>query len=241
MNIKVSIIVPVRFRADLTRACLDSILEYTKDYELILVQEGVDEKLTKLLKSYNVKFAQNKKPKGFAGAMNTGLKMAKGEYYCFLNNDTVVVPGWMDEMMKAFEDADVGLAVPTFHATQHAQNPDNNGGQQFDYVDNPFLVIGVCYLVPRTVIDDIGKWDEEFGLGGGDDNDFNIRVLRAGYKIVIARRSYIYHYGSASFRELFDNNLVKANTHAKKQLELFEKKYPDYEVNRDELNVTYDK
>lgn len=237
---KVSIIIPIRYRIDLTEACIDSVLKYTKDFELILVQEGVNEEMTKLLKSYGTKFAQNKKPKGFSGALNTGLKMAKGDYYCFLNNDTVVIPGWMDEMLKLFEDRELGLVAPTFNATQSFQSPDHNGGQEYNYVDNAFMIIGVCLLIKKEVIDKIGNWDESFGLGGGEDNDMCMRVLKAGYRMAIARKSFIYHYGSASFRELFGNNMAKANTHSKKQLKIFEEKYPDLEVNRKELNITYD-
>ena len=65
----ISIIVPIRYRADLTRVCIDSILNYTNiSYELILVQEGEDEEITNLIKSYKVKFTQNKESKGFAAA-----------------------------------------------------------------------------------------------------------------------------------------------------------------------------
>ncbi len=64
----VSIIIPCRYRPDLTRVCIDSIRGYTHDYELIVVQEGEDKEITELLKSYPAKFIQNKIPKGYAGA-----------------------------------------------------------------------------------------------------------------------------------------------------------------------------
>ena len=68
---------PSIYRPDLTKVAIDSIIKYTKiPYELILVQEGENEEMTKLLKSYNTKFVQNKEPKGFAGAMNSGLDLA---------------------------------------------------------------------------------------------------------------------------------------------------------------------
>jgi len=91
----VSIIIPVRYRLDLLRVCIDSIKKYTTiPYELILVQEGKDDEITKYLLSreYGGEFIHNEEPKGFAGAMNTGLSIAKGSYYCFLNSDVVVIP-----------------------------------------------------------------------------------------------------------------------------------------------------
>jgi GT2 family glycosyltransferase len=203
----ISITIPVRYRKDLLQVCLDSIFKYTTgDYEVIVVQEGEDIDISDLIRLYRVQFLHNRIPKGFAGAMNTGMDVAKGDYYCFLNSDIVAIPGWMDEMMKAFDDPKVGLVCPTFTESDTKQNVDWNKGQQFDYVDDPISLKGVCFLIRKQTMDVVGKWDESFGMGGGDDNDMCIRVQKAGYKLVIARNSYIYHYGSASFRELFEND-----------------------------------
>jgi len=222
----VSIIIPIRYREDLTRVCLDSIKNYTTvPYELILVQEGKDKNLTVLLKSYQTKFIQNKEPKGFAGAMNTGLTLAEGDYYCFLNNDTVTTPNWLEEIMKGFDDREVGLVTPTFGATESKQHIDYNKGQQFDYIDDPLSLMGVCFVISKECMNKIGKWDESLGLGGGDDNDICLRIKNAGYKLVIARKSYIYHYGSASFRELFKNDVDYSKKFAVDQFRKIEKKY----------------
>ena len=222
----VSIIIPVRYRVDLTRVCIDSIINYTKcPYELILVQEGEDPEITKLLQSFKAKFVQNKVPKGFAGAMNSGLTLAEGDYYCFLNNDTVAIPGWLEEMLKVFEDKSVGLVTPTYSEMPGRQVVDYNMGQQFDYVDDPISLKGVCFLVSKIAMNKIGSWDETFGLGGGDDNDICMRIKKAGFKLVIARKSYIYHYGSASFREKFNNDADYSKKFAVGQFNKFRKKY----------------
>jgi GT2 family glycosyltransferase/predicted O-methyltransferase YrrM len=221
----VSIIVPIRYRTDLTKVCLDSIEKYTENFELILVQEGENEEITKLLKSYKAKFVQNKKPKGFAGAMNTGLSVATGEYFCFLNNDTVVTPGWLDEMLKVFEDGRVGLVAPTLTDTEILQSVDNNRGQIMEPVDDPLQLKGVCFLISKKCLDKVGKWDEKFGLGGGDDNDMCIRIKKAEYQLVVARKSYVYHYGSASFRELFNNDIEYSKKFATGQFKKLDDKY----------------
>ncbi len=209
----------------MTRVCIDSIQRYTKNYELVLVQEGENDEITDLLKSYNVKFIQNKTPKGFAGAMNTGLSLATGDYYCFLNNDIVATPNWLSEMLKVFEDKEVGLVAPTITDTELLQSVDNNRGQMIEPVDDPLRLKGVCFLVSKEVIDKIGKWDESFELGGGDDNDFCARIKNAGYKLVIARKSYLYHYGSASFRELFNNDIEYSKKFSTGQFNKLRKKY----------------
>jgi GT2 family glycosyltransferase len=231
----VSIIVACWARADLTRVCIDSILAYTKDFELICVQEGNQSdnlsylpSMTVLLEGYEkegkIKYVQNKIPKGYAGALNAGLKVATGDYFCFMNNDTVVTPGWMDEMLKAFEDKEVGLVSPTFWGTGDRQSVDWNTGDQFDNVVDPCSIIGVCYLISKECMDKVGIWDESFGHGG-EDFDMTIRVQNAGYMLKIARKAFIYHYGGASTRILIGNDLeaVRANQVAK--IKMVEKKH----------------
>lgn len=221
----ISIIIPTRFRVDLTQVCIDSILNYTKDFELVVVQEGEDIEITNLIKSYpEVRFVQNKIPKGYAGALNAGLAVAKGDYYCFMNNDTVVTPHWMDEMMKAFEDKEVGLVTPTFWGTGDRQSVDWNDGTQFDNVIDPLAIIGVCYLVSKECMDKIGVWDESFGHGG-EDFDLTIRIQNAGYKLIVARNSFIYHYGGASTRIVVGNDLEKVRTNQIDKLRMVEKKH----------------
>jgi len=223
----VSIVVPVRFRADLTQVCLDSVIKYTKvPYELILVQEGEDEEITRLLKSYTDNFVQNREPKGFAGAMNSGLALAKGKYICFLNSDTVVTPNWLSSIVDLFsKDKRIGLITPTYTEMPRWQRISKEPEKDFIYIDNATTLKGVCFVIRKSVLDEIGSWDESFGIGGGDDNDLAIRVKKASYELAVARKSYIYHYGSASFKELFNEDVNYARKFADGQHNKFMKKH----------------
>jgi len=229
---KISIIVPAIYRPDLTAVCIDSILKYTEfnTFELILVQEGEDEGIKDMFSKYNnnyrqIKYVQNKTPKGYSGALNTGLALATGDYICFMNNDTVAVPNWMDKMLKCFDENDnVGLVAPTFWGSGAKQSIDWGTEPEFDYIDNIFSIIGVCFLMPRTVLDKIGNWDESFGHGG-EDFDICKRVQDAGLDIYVARKSFIYHYGGASTRELVGNDFAKAKANQIAKLEIFSKKH----------------
>ncbi len=250
--VEVSIIIPIRFREDLTKVCIDSIINYTKDFELILVQEGEDEDLKRVMEEYSavssllkrdlsnikkvpvnklmvgnsecIKYVQNKTPKGYSGALNTGLELATGKYICFMNNDTVAVPGWMDKMLKAFKECeDVGLVVPTFWGSGGRQSIEW-GTEGYEYVDDYMNIIGVCFLMPREVVDKVGKWDESF-FHGGEDFDMAYRIEQAGYNIVVARESFIYHYGGASTRKYFDNDLTKIRKNAMDKLKQFADKH----------------
>ncbi|MHA1880051.1 MAG: glycosyltransferase [Candidatus Heimdallarchaeota archaeon] len=224
----VSVVMPCHSRPDLTRVALDSIIKYTEaKYELIIVQEGENEELNKLLKAYDVKFVHNRKPKGFAGAMNSGLEIAEGKYVCFINNDIVAIPNWLESMIEVFEkDEKIGLVSPTYtEAKKRPQNVDANNGEEITYIENPLELKGVCFMVRKEVMDKVGKWDESFEMGGGEDNDLALRIKKAGYNLAVARRSYLYHYGSATFREVFNNDIDYSKKYAVQQFNKFRKKH----------------
>lgn len=225
----VSIIVPVRFHWKLTKVCIDSILNYTKDYELIVVQEGEDKEISELLQRYgSIKVVKNSTPKGYSGALNSGMRVSEakdGDYYCFMNNDTVVTPGWMEEMLTGFNDKEVGLVTPTFWGMGTRQSVDwNTKGLRFDWVLESFHLAGVCFLVPKRVMNGIGDWDEDFNHGG-EDFDITMRISDAGYKLIVARESFIYHYGGASTREYLGTDLTKIRQHHKDCIDLLIKKH----------------
>ena len=244
----ISIIVPTYKRPDLTEVCIDSIFLYTKDFELILIQEGEDEEITKLLtqkfqflltNGEKIKFTQNKTPKGFSGAMNTGLDLASKDstHYCFMNNDVVVTPGWMDAMLKAFDLGEVGIVTPTMQNTRGAQSMDWNDGKEFTYVYDPMALMGVCYLISKEALNELkrkedltdepcaGRWDERFGQGGYEDYDLALRMHNAGYNTVVARKAFIYHYSGATFREVFGGQMETLVDYCKGQCKILETKH----------------
>lgn len=55
-----------------------------------------------------------------------------------------------------------------------------------------------CIKIPYEILQVVGKFDEEFGNGGGEDYDYGLRAYLAGYDIQIALASYILHFQGRS-------------------------------------------
>jgi GT2 family glycosyltransferase len=229
---KVSIIMPVRFRVDLTIVAINSIEDYTKgiDYELIVVQDGEDTEMEEFLRTCREnrvdKYIKIKDPVGYIKAINVGFEEidTSSDYVMLLNSDIVCVPNWLDELIKGFRNDKVGIVLPTLPDSDLPQSIERNKkGIEYEYVED---MKGVCVLMKRELVSKLvenkekqgiknkGILDERFLLGGGDDNDLAKRTLQLGYKICIARKSFIYHYGSAAFRELFNNGVEYSKKYA---------------------------
>jgi glycosyltransferase involved in cell wall biosynthesis len=62
------------------------------------------------------------------------------------------------------------------------------------------LLNGFCMLIHKSVVDSIGYFDEEnFGSGFAEEDDYNLRAGKAGFKLALADNTYIFHAQSKSY------------------------------------------
>jgi len=204
---KVDIIITLWNQLQYTQNCIQSILVNTSvPFHLILIDNASTDNTPQFLEFLHRHGGQttvifNKENLGWSKGLNQGIKASKAEYLCFLNNDTILTKHWLNSMLSAFYTfKDVGAVVPVSDKTSGRQNILYNNGK--DTWEEAIYFTGLCILMPRDVIDEIGLFDERFGLGGQADLDYAIRIRKAGYKIIIARNVFIKHFGRISIRHL---------------------------------------
>jgi GT2 family glycosyltransferase len=218
-----SVVILIRDNLPLTAACIASIYQHTRHFELILVDNGsaadVAAHAAALQARHgNVVYLRNQRNEGFAYGVNQGLAAARGEYLVVLNNDVVVTPGWLSRQLALLSvDSRLALVGPTTNATSGRQlvgTPTYAGLSELEtfsaqwtlehsgelaFVDR---LVGLCMVMPRRLIDEVGGFDTIFGYGNCEDDDFCLRVKRAGYQIAIAYDVFIHHHGSSTFKAL---------------------------------------
>jgi len=115
---KVSLIIPVYARADLTKACLESIRRHTThvSYEVIVVDDAADADTRRLLAGLRgARILRNETNLGYIRSVNRGASAARGDWLVIFNNDTEVTEGWLRAMLECAESADdVGVVTPKF-------------------------------------------------------------------------------------------------------------------------------
>lgn len=215
----ISIIIPAFNQLAYTRQCLASILENTGgEYRLILVDNGSTEPLYDFFQAIPEAIALRADTNlGFAGGVNLGLRVAQG-HVVLLNNDTLVPRGWLNGLRTALESApDIGMVGPMSNYVSGSQLIPELNFQSLDEINtyaearraaysgkvrDVARLVGFCMMIRDRAVTEVGLLDEAFGLGNFEDDDYCVRVLRAGYRLCVDEATFVFHYGNRTFQAL---------------------------------------
>ncbi len=215
-NKMVSIIILNWNGINFTQPCIQSIRRNTdyKPFEIIVVDNGSREQEARELQQMKEnglidKLILNKSNNGFSGANNQGLRVAKGDYFILLNNDTIVKKGWLHELVEAAEsDESIGIVQPDLPEAEGKQQPysggfiDDSGTGRFILKEKHNAVQqieqagGAAFFFKKSLFEKIGFLDEGFNPIYFEESDYCARARRAGAKCVFAPKSVVIHFGS---------------------------------------------
>jgi GT2 family glycosyltransferase len=212
-----SIIIICSNQIQYTKLCIASVLKHsTACYELIVIDNGSRDGTASYLKTImNARIITNDKNTGFMRAANQGMKASKGDYLVLLNNDTIVSPGWLEDMINcASSSKNIGIVGPRTNNVPGAQYVNEagyknlkdfppwaylfkkrNSGNWFEV----FWLIGFCMLIKKEVIEKIGYFSPEFDPAVFEDLDYCLKARQAGYKLYCAGDVFIHHFGQKSY------------------------------------------
>ena len=201
-----------------TRSCIESIRQHTPagTYEIIIIDNASKDGSVNWLKSQqDLICIYNEKNVGFPAGCNQGMKIAKGTEFLLLNSDTVVTPRWLDNMRRALYSTNkVGAVSCLTNSCGNLQQIDIpyhtlpellDFAEKFNHSDSNkwypwFRLVGFCFLFRREVYETVGGMDEIFSPGNFEDDDYSLRIRKAGYELLLCHDTFIHHYGSVSFK-----------------------------------------
>ncbi len=211
----VSIIIPVYGQLDYTLRCLASISKNTSTtpFEIIVVDDCSQDNSAKTFQGIDgIRLIVNKDNQGFIRSCNVGAKAAIGKYLHFLNNDTVVSAGWLDELVRTFSEFNgtglVGsqLVYPSgklqeagsiiwqdgsawnFGRNQDPELPVFNYAREVDYCS------GASIMLPKNLFEKLGGFDEQYMPAYCEDSDLALKVRENGYRVIYQPLSKVFHF-----------------------------------------------
>lgn len=226
---KYSIIIPTMdISSEMFATTILSMQKYTTmmDVQLIIIDNnyGATNRPLPYIESFSTDIKQFDQPIGYPKAINEGIKLAKGEYVVFLNDDIVFTDQPMNEWLHLLSNPFVKDETVGMVGLKKLGSDFSNG----DYL------MFFCVMTKKSIIKKVGMLDEKFSPGFVEDDDYCYRIKKLGYKLIQNPQDtdqnifvQLVHDSGTTFGG-YDNNkmLIKKNLHY-----LLDKHFPNDVVN----------
>ncbi|GEM_PF-2786673 len=213
----VTLVIPNRDGEGVLPACLDAVAgQDLSSVRTIVVDDASRDGSRGLVRTRYpwvelVSSSDTGAPQGFAAAVNTGLRMARGTYAAMLNADTEADGRWLSGMIEALDAAPdaaacaprmvygdgrtvnalgLGLSRGGVAGALHKGEPD---GSRFDRACEVFGPSGGAALWRREALERVGLFEEAF-FAYHEDADLALRARAAGYTCRYAPAARVVHY-----------------------------------------------
>lgn len=199
-----------------TQIALDSFFKNTKldktDEFYLIDNDGITV-------NFNSDFIiRNKTPQSFAKNTNDIVAQANGRHVIILSNDVVFTPNW-NTFLGQYNRT---VLIPSCNQTHQYLHKSLNlaFSMSIEELDNNYdtlneiadlhiknsnqaffeepLMSFYVFRLPHEVYSTVGLLDEQFGIGGGEDVDYRIRTILAGYSAKFTNKSFLLHFGGRS-------------------------------------------
>ena len=246
----IDIIIPIFNGLQFLKPLFNSIKKNTNiPYRLIVIDDkSTDERVSQYLKKLaklhgNFLLLQNEENIGFIKSVNNAVNLIESDIFVLLNSDVEVPMNWLQRLINPFTlESNLASTTPFSNSATIASFPnfleDNELYKKLslNQIDKIFSLlsplvpslkiptgVGFCMAIRKEVINEIGFFDEIYGRGYAEENDWCMRASKNGYQHAIVNNLFVYHKHGGSFLSEEKNNLIKNN------LSILHHKYPFYD------------
>ena len=239
----VSIIVPA-YNAELTiEKCAVSIIESIKNtstpeiFEIIIVNDGSTDNTNNIISNIpGVKIVNHDKNLGLSFARNSGITHSNSDYIIFIDSDIVISNHWIDSMYKSIHRNEniIGInGAMGSYPNKKLSGLDNYLFGKFRGIKNVNINTPLNYkffvfsntIIRRSVLNEIGRFDESLFKYGGEDTELSLRISKM-YPTGLRKleKASSYHITQKSVDQYLNDMFI----YGKYNFHQIVEKHPDY-------------
>ncbi|MBR3152589.1 MAG: glycosyltransferase [Clostridia bacterium] len=229
---KCDIIIPIYNSPEWVKLCVYSLFKNTPDeyIEKVYLMNDNSDSLTEncienLRKKYSkIEVYKNENNLGFVKNVNKGLEKSKADYVLLLNTDCLLSKNAIPKLISHIKNnKKIGLICPV---SSNAANLSYDLPEHYSYMQindlfyenfkgknfDACTVVGNCLMITRECLNKTGFLDEAYGMGYGEETDYQFKAHTHGFEAKVAIDTYVFHKSEVSFgnspekQKRLDNN-----------------------------------
>jgi GT2 family glycosyltransferase/SAM-dependent methyltransferase len=218
-NPEISVVVPVHGELRITLRCLLSLVTESArvPFEIIVVDDCSKDETPDVVPCLTrVRYLRCDRNAGFIASSNRGAEAARGRYLVFLNNDTCVLPNWLDELHGTFAIRpkaglvgsqliypdgrlqEAGCIVWRDGSGWNYGRGEDRRRPEFNYLREVDYCSGASIMIPRDLFRRFGGFDALYCPAYAEDCDLAFKVREAGYEVLYQPLSRVVHFEGVS-------------------------------------------
>jgi GT2 family glycosyltransferase len=192
---EITVLIATRNRCDELRRAIASALQQTADVEVLVVDDDSTDGSADMVEREfpEVVLQRSTEPRGYIVRRNQGMRLASASLVAIIDDDAAFdSPLTLEQTLRDFDDPRVGaVAIPhvdvTLRSTPRVSAPAPDG----IFLTSEFT--GTATAVRRDVFGAVGGFRESL-FHQGEERDFCLRMLEAGWVVRAGRADPIHHY-----------------------------------------------
>ncbi len=202
-TLSLSVIVPARDAEGTIADCLRALTQQQgyimgRDYEIILVDDGSQDKTAKIAEELGVNVIRQPNA-GPAAARNTGVEHASGDLVFFTDADCIPAPDWLAHMLELFANPEVVGVKGAYLCAENKLVP-RFVQQEFEYkyqsltkLPNIDFIDTYSAAYRKSIFLENGGFDARFPVPSVEDQEFSFRLARKGYLLAFQPTARVFH------------------------------------------------
>jgi len=194
---KVTVVITTRNRKDSLRTALQSVLTQTAKPEVLVIDDASTDGTAEMVRGEfpTVRLDQSPQALGLIVQRNRGASLANGDIIFSIDDDAAFsTPHVIEQTLAEFEHDRVGaVAIPFINVNKENQLLQRAPGDQGIFVVHSY--IGTAHALRRDLFLRLGGY-REYLFHQGEEQDYCVRMLQAGYVVRLGRADPIHHFES---------------------------------------------
>ncbi len=210
----VSVVIPTYNGAEYLAQAIESILSQTlQDFELIVINDGSLDETSAICERYQKAHPAQMRyfhqpNKGVSAARNKGVKLARGEYVAFLDDDDIADTEWLENLMSGFSSDDIDVCAGRTTSLCYSDSliqsiVSLNSSFDEDFADRSrikeFMICSA--MIRKHVFEELGGFDEALPYGA-EDNCLTYRLNLADKKMIYIADAIVHYRPRTTLKKL---------------------------------------